>query len=235
MEANPLRAAVAVGRTPVQTMLGSGSAQVARAVAQIGFDSLLLDMEHGPLTTESLYAVAPVAGACPLVRVASPELGAMRKAVDAGVHGIVCPGVETPEQVAAVVEACSSRFRDVLAVVQIETVRGYDHVEEILGVPGLDAVFPGPSDLSVAFGGPPGVDYAWEEHAERLRRIADVARETGLLVGFPVNDGAQAMTVLGWGASWVCIGYELMWMMAGGRAALAEARDALQTTAVAGR
>lgn len=124
-------------------MLGSGSAHVARFAPQLGFDSLLLDMEHGPLTTGSLSTDVPAAGACPFVRVPSAR-------------GIDCPEVGSADEAALVVEACRHRLRDVLAIVQIESVRGFEHLEETVSVPGLDGVFPGPSDPSVSFGGPPG-------------------------------------------------------------------------------
>lgn len=232
MVENKVRAAMQRGEFPIQVFHMSGSTYLANAVAGLGFDSMLVDLQHGPTTMGDLFDLVMVIGPelCPMVRVPSSEIGVLEKAVEAGVHGVICPSVDTPQEAERLVAACrTSRSVDVMAIAQIESVPGFDALEAIVSTPGLDALLPGPSDLSVAYGGPPGLDYTGEASIRRLRHIIDVAHDHGLKVTLPATDRVSFETILGWGIDWVTFAGDTVWVPRAGSAVLAEARDVLAT------
>jgi 4-hydroxy-2-oxoheptanedioate aldolase len=168
-----------------------------------------------------------------MVRVPSSEIGILERAVETRVQGVICPAVDTPEEAARVVAACRGALgRDVMSIIQIESVEGFENMDEIFATPHLDGVLPGPSDLSVSFGGPPGLDYTGEVSVGRLRRIVDTAHAHGLKVTMPVVDRASIETAVSWGIDWVTLIGDAFWIANGGRAALADARDVLAGQAV---
>jgi 4-hydroxy-2-oxoheptanedioate aldolase len=227
---NKLRKALDEGRVPIQAFVMSGSTMVTRAMAEAGFDSLLLDMQHGPTDRMHLFDQVAIAGvdSCPMVRVPSSEIGHIESAVEARVHGVIVPTVGTAEEAARTVELCKlSRFGDCMSVIQIESVKGYENMEEIYSVPGLDAVLPGPSDLSVSFGGPPGLDYETPISVERNRRIIDVAHEHGLKVGLVAPDRKSMDILLSWGVDWIVLLGDMAWIAQGGRAQTADVQAAV--------
>jgi 2-keto-3-deoxy-L-rhamnonate aldolase RhmA len=223
----------------------SGSTFVIHNVAQIGADSVWIDLQHGPATIGDLCDLVMAVGHdnCPFVRIPSLEGGVLEKAVvDAGVHGVICPMVDTPEQAALLVEKCTDGARirqgrsvkaalasdECLPIVQIESRRGYGNLEEICAIPDLFGILPGPTDLSVAFGGSVGPNYFEEAQVARLRRIIDVAHDHGLYVALPAMGVAQLNAVLDFGTDYTILpGFDMTWMLEGGRAALAMVRDVL--------
>jgi 4-hydroxy-2-oxoheptanedioate aldolase len=223
----------------------SGSTFVVHNVAQLGADSVWIDLQHGPATIAQLCDLVMAVGHdnCPFVRVPSVGDGILEKAVvDAGVHGVICPMVDTPEQAAFLVEKCEDGARirkgrtvrqalasdECLAVVQIETRQGLENLEAICATPGLFGILPGPTDLSVAFGGPVGPGYFDDAQVVRLRHIIDVAHDHGLYVALPAMGRDQLNAVLDFGTDWTILpGFDMTWLLEGGRAALALVQDVL--------
>jgi 2-keto-3-deoxy-L-rhamnonate aldolase RhmA len=76
--------------------------------------------------------------------------------------------------------------RETMVVLQIETVEAVDNVEEIASVPGVDALFIGPLDLSLCLGIPG--DVASDQSHELFRRVCQVARSHDLAVGIVCAD-----------------------------------------------
>jgi 4-hydroxy-2-oxoheptanedioate aldolase len=246
---NKLKAMLERGERPTQACVMSGSTFITHNVAQIGADSVWIDLQHGPATIASLCDLVMAAGHenCPFVRVPSVDGGILEKAVvDAGVHGVICPMVDTPEQAAMLVEKCNDGAKirkrrsvksplaseECLAVVQIESLKGFENLEAICATPGLFGILPGPTDLSVAFGGPVGPGYFDDAQVARLRRIIDVAHKHGLYVALPAMGRDQLNAVLDFGADWTILpGFDITWLLEGGRAALALVRDVLDERA----
>ena len=246
---NKLKAMLERGERPTQACVMSGSTFIAHNVAQIGADSVWIDLQHGPATIASLCDLVMAVGHenCPFVRVPSADGGILEKAVvDAGVHGVICPMVDTPAQAALLVEKCNDGARirkgrsvrsplaseECLAVVQIESLKGFENLEAICATPGLFGILPGPTDLSVAFGGPVGPGYFDDAQAARLRRIIDVAHKHGRYVALPAMGRDQLNAVLDFGADWTILpGFDVTWLLDGGRAALALVRDVIDERA----
>jgi 4-hydroxy-2-oxoheptanedioate aldolase len=153
----------------------------AEALAYSGYDWLLIDAEHAPNSVHTilpqLQAIAAGASA-PLVRPAWNDFVMLKRLLDIGVQNFLVPfvqnGQEAEQAVRAVryppegtrgVASCHRGNRyghvpdylkrandEVCMIVQIESLVAIDHIREIAGTPGVDAIFVGPSDLAADLG-----------------------------------------------------------------------------------
>jgi 2-keto-3-deoxy-L-rhamnonate aldolase RhmA len=183
---NPVRTLLAEGKPVVGATITVGSVDVAAHLANAGFDFLWVEMEHSPITLETLRNMTLATRglkAMPFVRVPVNELWTAKRALDAGAMGVIFPFTSTPELARQAVAACkyppegrrgsgpglaSFRWpapdegyhafanRNVMVITIIEDQSGVDHVDEIAAVPGVDVIFIGPSDLSWQLAGGDG-------------------------------------------------------------------------------
>ena len=166
---------------PVGTFAMGASPLVAEALGCVGFDWVVVDMEHTPLDLDSLVRMLQaVAGTpmLPITRVPWNDTVMVKRVLDAGARTVMFPFVQSAAEARAAVAACKyppqgvrgmaamsrgSRFGTVKdyftvanaaisVVVQIETPQALAQVDAIAGVEGVDSVFLGPSDLSAAMG-----------------------------------------------------------------------------------
>ncbi|WP_374526710.1 HpcH/HpaI aldolase/citrate lyase family protein [Novosphingobium sp.] len=179
----------------------------AEILAKGGFDWVLVDMQHGcmdySVAVEMIRAI-DLAGIAPLVRVPWNEPGIVGRMLDAGAMGIVAPMIQNADEARRLVEAClypplgrrslgpirvmardgagyvSSANERVCVIPMIETVEALTAVEEIAAVPGVDALFVGPFDLSFSLGLRPGDNDGDPKFDEALVRINAAARTNGV-------------------------------------------------------
>lgn len=144
------------------------------------FDYSVIDTQHGFGSLADLARVLQAArtgGSKPLVRTPWREEWMIMRAIDAGAAGVVVPMINTPEQAAATVAACkfppagerswgpmwgdiredaapapNIANSEIACIVMVETQQGVDNLEEIVQVPGIDAVYIGPNDLALSCG-----------------------------------------------------------------------------------
>lgn len=168
-------------------------------------DLIIVDMEHSAISAEQLPPICMASGNVPvLARIRGLEKDEIKKVLDTGVYGIIVPGIETAEDAMNAVKF--SRFAPVgrrgagpgrasgygnkmkeylkgepLVFVQIETESAYSHVREIAETKGLDGLFIGPFDLSIAL----GLKFSWDDSQflEAVRKIHDAADYKKLLSG----------------------------------------------------
>lgn len=162
------------------TMVTLPNAAVAEILADVGFDWLFIDGEHGPLQTQEILSILQAVGhrtPC-LVRVPSATEVPIKAALDLGADGIIVPQVNTAAQAANIVQwaryapqgsrgvglarahGYGRKFREyvenaneqTVVVVQAEHIQAVENIEEIVRVPGVDAVLLGPYDLSASLG-----------------------------------------------------------------------------------
>jgi 4-hydroxy-2-oxoheptanedioate aldolase len=88
-----------------------------------------------------------------------------------------------------------------LVVVQIESAKAVDNLEEIVAVGGVDVAFIGPTDLSNSFGLPGNIKHPIVQGA--IQRIVDVVLQSDVALGIMVSDGAAALTWLEKGARYI--------------------------------
>lgn len=176
---NPVKAKLKAGEPSVGTWLAIGHPDISEILADLGFDWIVFDTEHGPLSIETvqclMQAMSYSTDCIPMVRVAWNDLVLIKRALDIGAYGVVIPWVNTKEDAINAVRYCKyppegirgcgprrAAMRDeeyiktandeILIVVQIETETAIKNLDEIFSVKGVDACFIGPSDLTMSLG-----------------------------------------------------------------------------------
>ena len=156
-------------------------------MAQAGWDSLTVDLQHGVqdyLSMVACFQAMQPHPVLPMVRVPWNEPGIIGKVLDAGAYGVICPMINTREEARAFVSYCryppkgkrsngpirAAHLRrvaggyqktandEILCMPMIETQQAIDNLAAILDVPGIDAVYVGPSDLGFSMGLVPELD-----------------------------------------------------------------------------
>jgi 2-keto-3-deoxy-L-rhamnonate aldolase RhmA len=210
MPSTVLRKKVNSGALTLGSWITLPDCAVAELMARAGFDWLVIDLEHSPISIESacdLIRVIDLCGAAPLVRLTSNDANQIKRIMDAGAHGIVVPMVNSAPEAARAVAAtrygpAGSRgvglaraqgygvtFQDYLdwqsdnpvVIVQIEHRDAIPNLEEILAVPGVDGFIVGPYDLSCSLGCPGRFDDA--SVIQAMESIMTVGRRAGRAVG----------------------------------------------------
>ncbi|KAH7012624.1 2,4-dihydroxyhept-2-ene-1,7-dioic acid aldolase [Microdochium trichocladiopsis] len=214
--------ALRAGSKPVMTFLGLPSFRTAQLVAATGLDGIIVDCEHGHISDDAMHAsVSAIAaqGVSPLVRLRMAHPDLIKRALDAGAHGIVVPMVHTADDARAVVEHAKfpphgirgqgSAFpgfaygtdiatyiktanQTLLTCVQIESRLGVENVDSICAVPGIDMVFIGPNDLSLAILGYVPAQGSEPEFVAAIDQVVAAARKHGKWIGRLSNNAIAA-------------------------------------------
>lgn len=230
---NALKAALAAGEVQIGFWQGLTCAETAEISAQAGFDWLLFDGEHAPndmaMLRDQLRAVQSGA-AHPVVRTVAAEDWMLKQVLDVGYQTVLVPMVETAEQARSIVGAClyapegrrgvgaalarasdfgrrsgylGSANDEICILLQVESVKAIENLDEILAVDGVDGIFIGPADLSADMGyrGQPTHPEMRKLIRETTRRIRAAGRAPGILLGDATHvaeareDGAQFIAV----------------------------------------
>lgn len=169
-------------------------------------DILILDLEHGSFSIEVVENLIRTARSCGLpviVRIADTLYHLLSPCLDAGAAGVLVPRVESAEQARTVAEAArfppdgrkgfggfslvrqwrgSEAFNaQVVVLMQIESRRGIDNLEQILAVEGISGIIVGPSDLSIDLGVP--LSYEHPRLIEAVDRVLVTCQATELSCG----------------------------------------------------
>ncbi len=179
-------------------------------MSRAGFDWLCIDAQHGLMDyaqTLAMIQAISIVGTPALVRVCWNEPGEIGRALDAGAQGVVVPMINTPDEAERAVAACRyppegrrswGPIRHALAAdgfspqvgnrlaacaVMIETREAVSGIDAILEVPGIDAVYLGPMDLSVSYGLNPGGLLASTEGEAIFRSIVAACERRGVAPG----------------------------------------------------
>jgi 4-hydroxy-2-oxoheptanedioate aldolase len=218
----------AAGEVALNAWLASDDPGSAANLARAGFDAVTLDLQHGSAGTEAVAEVAAAiegVGAVPFVRLRWNDPGLIMRALDLGARGVICPMVDSREQAEAFVRACrypptgarsygpvhgafgagrehtEAANAAVLALAQIETAEGLAAVAEIAATPGLDGLYVGPADLSLAMDLETFADLSDPAMLEALDAVVAAARGAGVVPGVhaPGLERARAMIERGFG------------------------------------
>lgn len=191
-------------------MIGTDPAFV-EAAGRAGYDFVLLDMEHGTTTFETLphlIRAANVAGVCPVVRVPRGTDIWIDQALDVGAGAVMIPQIDTAEQARAAVFAAKfsplgtrgtcrfvrsagfgavpgseyfSKAQDTVVILQAEGRKAVENLDEIMAVPGIDVIFVGPYDLSSSLGHVGEIDHP--EVVACIKEIITKGKEKGIKIG----------------------------------------------------
>ncbi len=175
-----------------------------------GFDAVTVDMQHGVAGIESMnQAVTAIghAGGAPLVRIPLFDAGLAGRALDSGAQGIIAPMINSVAEAEWLVRAvkfpplgerswgparaCAlygmtldemlAGANDwIMTIAMIETQMAMDAMDGIMTTPGIDAVFVGPSDLSISLANGARLDPGGAETLKACETIADTARRHGV-------------------------------------------------------
>jgi 2-keto-3-deoxy-L-rhamnonate aldolase RhmA len=193
------------------TFLNLGNPLSVRMAAQMGFDWVLIDLEHGAgseATLPNLLMAVEGTDCAPIVRVVSNSQDSIKRALDLGAVGVMVPYVSTAEQAAAAVSYTHyppdgtrgvagltvatdyglntqqyhrEANEKVLTVVQIETALAIENAQAIAAVPGVDVLFVGPLDLSYNLGCPKNYDH--DDHRAARDHVVAVCRQHNKAAG----------------------------------------------------
>jgi len=206
---NPLKAKLKKGQPVIGTFVMIGHPDVAEGLSRVGFDWLLLDQEHTSTSYETLQRMMQAmngSNCVPMVRPQWNDLVVIKRILDIGAYGVMIPWVSSKEEAENAVRYCKylpegirgwgprragmfdpDYFKtandELLITIQIETKKALDNLDEILSVPGIDACYIGPWDLSISLGF--GVPPPWDEprYLEAYDRVLEVASKHGKPAG----------------------------------------------------
>jgi len=229
----------------------------AEILAQLGFDWVCFDLQHGLMDYSHLTHLLPAiaqARVTPLVRVAANQPDQIGKALDAGAQGVIVPLVNTVEDARKAVAACryppagvrscgpiraamheglaylQTANEQVACVVMIETEEGLRNVETIAATDGVDGLFVGPMDLCYGLGLAPGsfTDARFQQALGAILAACSKHDRAAGIFGYTPEMAAQSLQA---GFDFVSAGTDGNFLRAGAAQALGVARG--QGTAAA--
>ena len=192
----------------------TNNVETAAYAATLGFHFLWAEMEHSPLSLESLRTMVLATRGLPtpiFARVPWAEVWMAKRVLDQGVQGVIFPFVSTPERATIAAQSChyppfgrrgsgaglavttwpmpgnyyDSADANVLVVCVIEEAAGVDRIDEIAATPGIDVLFIGVSDLSFSLGLRGRQDEPLLEEA--IAKIVAAAKKHGKWLGRPAG------------------------------------------------
>ncbi len=247
MRTNRLRDIWRAGGCGINGWLSIPSGFSAETMAHQGWDSLVVDMQHGLADYQAMTAMLTAISTTktePLVRPPWLEEGCIMKALDAGASGIICPMINTradAERLVAAVRypplggrsfgpiralltygddyhANANDFVVVLAM--IETRQALDNVDDILSVPGLDGAYIGPADLASSLGCEISFAPTAAPMVEAIDTILAAARRHGVRAGMHTGSPEYAAEMRTKGFDLVTVHSDARLMAIGSQAVL---------------
>lgn len=251
MRENRLRTLWKAGGAAVNGWLAIPNSFSAETMAHQGWDSLTIDLQHGVVDYQAMLPMLQAISTThtvPVVRVPWLEPGILMKTLDAGAYGVICPMVNTREDAQRLVAWThyaprgTRSFGPVRALLyggadypehandtivtfaMIETAQALDNLDDILSVEGLDAVYIGPSDLSLALGCRPVFDDVDPPVAQAIDHILERAKAHGLVAGIHNGRPDVALARIAKGFQFVTVSSDARLMAAGAQQMLAAMR-----------
>lgn len=261
MVPNGIRKSWAEGRAVINGWLSTDSAFVAEVMADQGYDSITIDLQHGfsgfDAARPMLQAIR-ASSVTPMVRVPWLDPADIMKALDAGAYGIICPMINTQEDAlrfvsylryppdgirsfgptrvtfSAGVDYGQRADQEVLGFAMIETKEAFDNLDAIVATPGLDGVYIGPADLTLGLMGrkyPTGFDREEPEMVEAIRHILVTAHKAGIRAALHNGTAAYAAKAVDWGFDLVTISNDVRLLAGAAAASIMEARQLISAKA----
>lgn len=209
--ANNVKKIWASGKVVVNGWLAIPSGFSAEVMAQCGFDSVTVDMQHGVQDYQSMiqcFQAMQAHPVTPMVRVPWNEPGIIGKVLDGGAYGVICPMINTKEEAEAFVSYCKYPPRgsrsngpirammygeagtyqttanaETLCIPMLETRTAVANMESILDVEGIAGVYVGPSDLGFSYGLVPKLDREEPEIIKIYEKLVKECDKRGIAPG----------------------------------------------------
>jgi 4-hydroxy-2-oxoheptanedioate aldolase len=227
----------------------------AERMAHQGWDSLTIDLQHGVVDYQTMVTMLQAVSttpAVPVVRVPWLEPGILMRSLDAGAYAVICPMVNTREDAQRLVaythyaplgtrsfgpirallyagaDYPQHANQTIVTFAMIETAQALDNLDDILSVEGLDAVYIGPSDLSLSLGCKPLFDDVEPKAAQAIDHVLARARAHGVVAGIHNGSTEAALARIAKGFQFVTISSDARLMAAGAQQVVGRMRAALQ-------
>lgn len=252
MRESRLRTLWSEDKAAVNGWLAIANSFCAETMAHQGWDTLTIDLQHGVVDYQAmvgmLQAISTTA-TVPVVRVPWLEPGIIMKTLDAGAYGVICPMVNSREEAQRFVAYTNyapkgtRSFGPVRALLyggadyptkanetivrfaMIETAQALDNLDAILSVEGLDAIYIGPSDLSLALGCKPSFDDVEPKVAQAIDHIVARAKAHGVVAGIHNGRSDVAKARVAKGFRFVTVSSDARLIAAGSQQVLSEMRQ----------
>lgn len=232
---NSLKSRWSDNRASLNGWLSIASPFSAEILAEQGYDSITIDMQHGILSYKDVVPMLQAMRASdvvPLVRVPWLEAGTIMKVLDAGSYGVICPMINNRQQAEQLVsfvryppEGCRSfgptravfsagtnyvkeANQQILCIAMIETAEAMKNLDEIVSTPGLDAVYIGPADLTLGITKgrlAPHFDREEDEMVKAINKILTAAHSADIYAAVHCGTPEYAAKAIGWGFNMVTI------------------------------
>jgi 2-dehydro-3-deoxyglucarate aldolase/4-hydroxy-2-oxoheptanedioate aldolase len=241
-----IRARLQKGDTLIGTLITIPAPEIAEIMAEIGYDWLFIDTEHGSFDAQSAQGILQaVDHRCPCVlRVPTNDEVWIKKALDIGAAGIIAPGVNSAEEAERIVRMCKYpprgtrgvgigrahgyglKFKeyvakandDIAVILQAENTNAVENIAEIVQVPDIDAVLIGPYDLSASMGKTGRIDDAEVQAA--IASVTECCRDAGMPLGIFADSAESAAPFIEQGYTLIAISTDCLHMVQGARATL---------------
>jgi 4-hydroxy-2-oxoheptanedioate aldolase len=225
--ANNVKTILASGKAVMNGWLVIPSGFSAEVMAQCGFDSITVDLQHGVHDYQSMVQCFQAMQAhpiTPLVRVTWNEPGNLGKVLDAGAMGVICPMINTKRDAEALVSACkypplgtrsngpvraamygpasgyqSTANEETLCIPIIETKTAIENLDAILDVEGIAGVYIGPTDLCFSYGLPPELDVELPQILKIYDELIKKCSKRNIFAGIHCASAAYAARAIGMG------------------------------------
>jgi 4-hydroxy-2-oxoheptanedioate aldolase len=211
------------------------NAFTAEIMAEQGYDSITVDVQHGVIDFSdcvSMLQAMRASGVVPISRVPWLDPAIIMKVLDAGSMGVICPMVNTKSQAEELVSYCKypphgvrsfgptranislganywkEANQNIVCLAMIETQESYDNVEEIASTPGLDGLYIGPADLTLGLGKgklAPGFDREEPKMIEATKNILAAAKKNNKIAALHCGTPEYAAKGVQWGFDMVTI------------------------------
>jgi 4-hydroxy-2-oxoheptanedioate aldolase len=251
MRENKLRRIWKGGGAAINGWLAIPNGFSAETMAHQGWDSLTIDMQHGVVDYQAMVTMLQAISTTdtvPMVRVPWLEPGILMKSLDAGAYGVICPMVNSREDAQRLVAWTHYAPRGtrsfgpvraslyggadypalandtIVTFAMIETAAALDKLDEILSVEGLDAIYIGPSDLSLSLGCTPVLDDLDPKAAAAVDHILERAKAHGVVAGIHNGSPETALARVAKGFQFVTVSSDARLMAAGSQQVLAKMR-----------
>ena len=243
------RSRLKAGETLLGTLIGMPSSEATEIMANLGFDWLFIDMEHGAFDPLTAQRMLQAAGPCPcVIRVPGIDEVSIKKAWDVGASGLIIPQVNTAAEAKRVVELCkypplgrrgigparsngygydlakaiAEANNETAVIVQAEHFEAVENIAEIVAVSGVDAILIGPFDLSTSMGKVGQLQDA--EVAGAINKVREACQAVGMPVGI-FGVGAEAvLPYMEQGFSLIVAGADVIFLSQMGQATLEKLR-----------
>ncbi len=258
MRANSMKSIWARDGVVVSGWLSIPSPFTAEVLGHQGYDVVTLDLQHGMISFEQMlhmFQALSSTPAMPMARLAANDPTHIGRVLDAGAYSVICPMINSAKEAQAFVSACRyyphgvrsyapvrgqiyggpdyfpKANDEIVKLAMVETRAGFDALDEILEVEGLDGIFIGPNDLAIAFGCPPVSESDHAEVRDAIASICERTRAAGKVAGILCSGPQAALKRVEQGFRFVSVGGDIFMLTQAAKNSVAAFREGLRAGA----